>query len=70
MFDAKVQEEIGKRLPQIKNQINNILSSKSIKEIQTNEDREILRREILERVNGIIMNGRITNVYFEEFVYQ
>lgn len=70
MFDVEVQEEIDKRLPQIKNQINNTLSSKSITEIQTNEDREILRREILDRLNGIIMSGRITNVYFEEFVYQ
>jgi flagellar FliL protein len=70
MLDAEVQRELGKRLPQIKNQINNILSSKTIAQIQTPNDREQLRREILERVNGMLINGRVSNVYFEEFVYQ
>jgi flagellar FliL protein len=70
MLDAEVQRELGKRLPQIKNQINNILSSKTIAQIQTPNGREQLRREILERVNGMLINGRVSNVYFEEFVYQ
>lgn len=70
MHEAKVQQELEKRLPQVKNQINNILSSKSIQQIQTNEDREKLRREILNRINGMLASGNISNVYFEEFVYQ
>ena len=69
-LDPEVQRELDKRLPQIKNQINNILSSKSISQIQTNKDREDIRREILERVNGVLIKGRLSNVYFEEFVYQ
>lgn len=70
MLDPEVQRELDRRLPQIKNQINNILSSKTISEIQTNKDRENIRREILERVNGVLIKGRLSNVYFEEFVYQ
>jgi flagellar FliL protein len=70
MYDAGIQQEIEKRLPQIKNQINNVLSSKSIEQIKTNEDKEKLRREILTRVNGMLVTGRLSNVYFEEFVYQ
>lgn len=70
MGDLAVQQEIDKRLPQIKNQINNILSSKTIAQIQTNEDRKNLQREILEKVNGMLIKGRVSNVYFEEFVYQ
>ena len=70
MLDLDVQRELDKRLPQIKNQINNILSSKTISQIQTNKDRENIRREILERVNGVLVKGRLSNVYFEEFVYQ
>ncbi|MBI4831962.1 MAG: flagellar basal body-associated FliL family protein, partial [Candidatus Lindowbacteria bacterium] len=68
--DADVQAEIEKRLPQIKNQINNVLSSKTISQIQTNEDRERLRREIQNRVNNLLEGGQVYNVYFEEFVYQ
>ncbi len=70
MDDVGVRQEIDKRLPQIKNQINNVLSSKTIEQIQTNEDRKNLQREILEKVNGMLIKGRVSNVYFEEFVYQ
>ena len=70
MYEEEIRLELEKRLPQIKNQINNILSSKSIEQVQTNEDKEKLRREILNHVNGMLVTGRISNVYFEEFVYQ
>jgi flagellar FliL protein len=69
-YEPKVSAELELRLPQIKNQINSILSSKTISQMQTNEDRERLRREIQNRVNGLLVRGRVSNVYFEEFVYQ
>lgn len=68
--DPEVLAEIEKRLPQIKNQINSVLSSKTIEQVQTNEDKERLRREIQSRINGLLTTGNVTNVYFEEFVYQ
>ncbi len=70
MYDAAIQAELEKRLPQIKNQVNNVLSSKTIEQVQTNEDKEKLRREIQNRINGMLITGRISNVYFEEYVYQ
>ena len=70
MHDPDLLSELDKRLPQIKNQINNILSSKTIDQIQTSEDRERLRREIQNKVNGLLVGGYVSNVYFEEFVYQ
>lgn len=66
----KTYEELEKRLPQIKNLINTILSSRSIAQVQTNADREELLREIQNRINSLLVSGRISNVYFEEFVYQ
>ncbi len=68
--DPELIREIDKRMPQIKNQINNILSSKAIEQVQTNEDRERLRHEIQTRVNALLTTGQVSNVYFEEFVYQ
>jgi len=70
MHDPNLVTELEKRLPQIKNQVNNVLSSKTIDQIQTNEDRERLRREIQNRVNALLVGGHVSNVYFEEFVYQ
>jgi flagellar basal body-associated protein FliL len=69
-YDPAIIAEVEKRLPQIKNQINIILSSKTIEQVQTNEDKERLRREIQSRINGLLTTGNISNVYFEEFVYQ
>ena len=69
-YDPQIINEIDKRLPQIKNQINNILSSKRIEQVQRNEDKERLQREIQSRINGLLSTGNIYNVYFEEFVYQ
>lgn len=69
-YDPAIMAEVEKRLPQIKNQINIILSSKTIEQVQTNEDKERLRREIQSRINGLLTTGNISNVYFEEFVYQ
>ncbi|UCD58564.1 MAG: flagellar basal body-associated FliL family protein [Candidatus Hydrogenedentota bacterium] len=68
--DRELLKEIEKRVPQIKNQINNVLSSKTMVQLQTTDARERLRREIQNRVNGLLMSGHISNVYFEEFVYQ
>jgi flagellar FliL protein len=69
-YNPDLTIEIEKRLPQIKNQINIILSSRTIEQVQTNEDKERLRREIQSRVNGLLTTGTVSNVYFEEFVYQ
>ncbi len=68
--DPELIREIEKRMPQIKNQVNSILSSKAIEQVQTNEDRERLRQEIQTRVNALLTTGKVSNVYFEEFVYQ
>lgn len=69
-YSIEVNDELNKRISQIKNQINTVLSSKTIDQIQTSQDRERLRREIQNRVNGMLVSGQVSNVYFEEFVYQ
>jgi flagellar FliL protein len=66
----EVQQEIDKKLPAIRDIIINILSSKTVEEIQTAKGKEKLKEEIKRKVNEILTTGEVRHVYFTEFVIQ
>jgi len=66
----ELQQEIDKKLPAIRDLIIQILSSKSVEEIQTAKGKEKLKEEIKRKINEILTTGEIKNVYFTEFVIQ
>jgi flagellar FliL protein len=70
LSNAKVQKEIDKKLPAIRDMIIQILSSKTVEEIQTARGKEKLKEEIKRKINSILTTGEVTNVYFTEFVIQ
>lgn len=47
-----------------------LLSSKSFADLASMESKIILKNEIVDRLNQIIGAGRVSNVYFTEFVIQ
>lgn len=65
----KVQEEIERRKPQIRDIIIITLSSKTYEEVSTKEGKDALRTEIKDTINSLLTKGRISNVYFTEFIY-
>jgi flagellar FliL protein len=66
----ELQQEIDKKLPAVRDIIINILSSKTVEEIQTAKGKEKLKEEIRKKVNEILTTGEIRHVYFTEFVIQ
>ncbi len=62
--------EINKRLPQIRDSILTLLSSKSNEDINTLEGKFQLRAEIMSAVNQYLKTGKIKNVYFTDFIIQ
>lgn len=64
-----VAEEIEKRRAQIYDYIIIILSSKSYEEISSKEGKNNLRNEIKDTINSFLTKGKITNVFFTEFIY-
>jgi flagellar FliL protein len=66
----ELQQEIDKKLPAVRDIIINILSSKSVEEIQTAKGKQKLKEEIKRKVNEILTTGEIRHVYFTEFVIQ
>lgn len=70
LTNPEVAAEISKRLPQIRDSILLILPSKRFDDISSVDGKVALRDEILEKLNGILTLGKITNIYFKEFVVQ
>jgi len=66
----ELQQEVDKKLPAIRDMIIQILSSKSVEEIQTAKGKEKLKEEIKRKINSILTTGEIKHVYFTEFVIQ
>jgi flagellar protein FliL len=62
--------ELNKRLPQIRDSILTLLSSKSNEDINTLEGKFQLRAEIMTSINQYLKTGKVKNVYFTDFIIQ
>ena len=68
--DKEFAEALKKKVPQIRDRILMILPTKTFKEIKSVEGKSSLRTTIMAELNNIIQDGKITNLYFQEFVVQ
>jgi flagellar FliL protein len=69
--EAKVvQDEITKRIPQIRDGVISILRAKTKEEIDEKEGKDLIRKEIINTVNNFLISGKIKNIYFQDFVIQ
>jgi flagellar FliL protein len=62
--------EIDKRMPQFKDAIISLLSSKTIPDINSVEGKMQLRAELAALFNQHLKSGKITNVFFMDFIIQ
>lgn len=67
---AEDTEEINARMPQIRDSLLILLSSKEYAAIRTVEGKLELRDEILQRLNTILKKGAVKTAYFTDFVAQ
>lgn len=63
-------EEVNARMPQIRDSLLILLSSKEYAAIRTVEGKLELRDEILQRLNTILKKGAVKTAYFTDFVAQ
>ena len=64
------KENLAVRLPQLRDSVITLLSNKSFDEINTLEGKFQLRAEILSQLNQFLKSGKITNIYFTDFIIQ
>lgn len=65
----RVEEEIDKRKPQIRDIIIILMSSKTYAQISSKEGKDFLRSEIRDTVNAFLTKGKIKSVFFTELIY-
>lgn len=60
--------ELDNKIPMIKDVVNEILSSKSIEDVATTKGKSRVKDEIVKRINEFLMDGKVFDVFFVEFV--
>ena len=68
--DRKLLNELELKNHRIKDTVINILRSKRVADLDSNEKTEALRQELIGAINELLTNGEITGLYFEEFIIQ
>ncbi len=62
--------ELDKKKPLIRDIVIRTLSSKTFQEVSTNRGKEKLKDELVDRINAVLADGHIKNIFFTEFVVQ
>ena len=68
--DEGVRLELDSRLPQLRDVILMHLSSKALDEIQSVDGKIELKNALIKRINQVLKQGKIRNLYFTQFVIQ
>ena len=72
--DARVKEDITKHIPQVRNNLVLLLSSKTFEELNSQEGKKALRKQVLKEIQKILEaeTGKegVEDVYFTSFVMQ
>ena len=68
--EGKVPPEVNARLPQIRDLLLTLFTSKMFAEIRTPQGKALLRDEIINRLNRVLRRDLVKAVYFTEFIVQ
>jgi len=66
----RVVQEINERMPQIKDAILLLIGNKTFSELNDLQGKLQLRAELINRINSILLKGKIKRIYFTDFVVQ
>ncbi|MGA6926738.1 MAG: flagellar basal body-associated FliL family protein [Desulfosarcina sp.] len=70
LSDSEAVSTVESRLPQVRDAILMILSTKNYDQVSTTEGKVALRSQLMEKINRLMTKGRVNNIYFTEFVVQ
>lgn len=68
--DADVKGEITERQAQLRDDVIALLSGKKVSDLDTLEERNLLKTDITRRINESLITGDIMQLYFSDFVIQ
>ncbi|MCD6582632.1 MAG: flagellar basal body-associated FliL family protein [Desulfuromusa sp.] len=62
--------ELTQRMPQVKDAVLLLLGSKTFGEISDLQGKIQLRAELINKINSILLKGKVKRIYFTDFVVQ
>lgn len=62
------QAELDKKMPMLKDAVIDVLSSKSIEDVATTKGKNRVKDEIVKRINELLIDGQVFDVFFLDFV--
>ena len=68
--NAATAAELKERFPQVKDAILLLIGNKTFDDLRDLQGKMQLRAELLGRVNGLLKTGKVTHIYFTDFVVQ
>ena len=68
--EERLEEELESRVSEIRNEIIDILRSKTLEDVQKENSTKEIRKQVGQKINSIIREGRIEEVYFTDFIIQ
>jgi flagellar FliL protein len=68
--DMALKEELDARLPQVRDALIVLLSSRQLSDVTDFEGKALLKEDMLERVNDLLATGNVRSVLFTDFVVQ
>jgi flagellar FliL protein len=66
----QVAAEFGARVPELRDIILTLLSSKEFADIAQPEDKANLKQELLTQLNKVLKQGQVQDIYFTDFLVQ
>lgn len=69
-FVADPPAAFDARLPQIRDVILTLVTSKTFADIRTPEGKERLREDVIDRINHVLAKEAVKSVYFTDFIVQ
>ncbi|MDU7693009.1 MAG: flagellar basal body-associated FliL family protein [Helicobacter sp.] len=70
LSNPKLSPEIDQKIPILQSKIIETISSKSVEEVATEKGKERIKSELIERLNQVLIDGSIKNIFFTEFIVQ
>jgi flagellar FliL protein len=69
-YDAIAPPEFHRRLPQVRDMLLTLFSSKTFADVRTPQGKAVLREEIVNRVNTVLNEDAVKAIYFTELIVQ
>ena len=70
LVDRRLPGELSNKAPMFRDRITTYFSRISLEDLRDLDNRDVFRDDIIRVINNLLVEGRITDVFFEQFVIQ